>query len=287
MGKEQKMEKHLAELEELTSGNSKDAVTFAGRGLELLKSLIGGKSLSKKVDDAADTEEIDEDEEDPAETGEKQGKAKTAMEKSVHNGGDLEDADEDPEDPADTGEDAEGGSIITNKGKKIPKNGSPAIKKSYTFDEKHFEKSFVETYEDAIDASEALADLAKSVTVIGNAHNENAALLKSVMKQNVVLAQAVGELLKSQASIAAELEAIKGQPVNAPAPGFLMMSKKADSAGASTSLRKSDIQDTLTDLMNSGYEGANQLLKKLGVIHNQVDLKDFVDNLPEDIQEKL
>lgn len=288
MPKEQtKLEKHMEELEEMTSGNSKDAVTFAGRGLELLKSMIG---LSKKAGDAGE-EDADEDPEDPADTNEDQGEIKNAgkMKKSTRNGGDLEDADEDPDDPAQTGEDAEGGSIITNKGKKIPKSGSPAVKKSYEFDEDRFEKSFADTYEDVIDASEAVADLAKSVKVIGQAHNENASLIKSVISQNVVLAKAVSELLKSNASIAAELESLKKQPVTSPATGFVVMQKKASAEDqTSKSLQKSDIQDAIVDALNEGHAEAGTLLKKLGVIHSHADIKDFVENiLPEDIREKL
>lgn len=285
-----KMEKHLQELEEMTSGNSKDAVTFAGRGLDLLKSIIGMNTMSKKAGEAGE-EDADEDPEDPAETKEDQGEIKNAgkIKKSVRNGGDLENADEDPEDPAQAGDDASGGSIITNKGKKIPKAGSSAVKKSYEFDEETFQKSFEETYEDVIDASEAVAELAKSVKVIGQAHTENADLIKSVISQNVVLAKAVGELLKSNASLAADIESLKKQPATSPAPGFVVMSKKAESAGeGAVRLAKSDIADVITTAMNEGYEGANTLLKKLGVCHTQHDLKEFVDYvLPDDLKTQL
>lgn len=288
MGKT-KLEKHMEELEEMTSGNSKDAVTFAGKGLDLLKSIIG---LSKKAGDAGE-EDADEDPEDPADTNEDQGEIKNAgkIEKSVRNGGDLEDADEDPDDPAQAGDDAEGGSIITNKGKKIPKSGSPAVKKNYEFNEQTFEKSFYESYEDVVDASEAVAELAKSVSIIGRAHNSTNTLLKSVMEQNTVLAKALGEVLKAQASMAAEMNELKKQPASEPAPGFVVMQKKADSIKAgSKSLRKSDVQDTITDAMNAGHEDAAYLLKSLGVInpYDQEALQHFVDKvMPEDIREKL
>jgi hypothetical protein len=290
-GEKTKLEKHIEELEEMTSGNSKDSVTFVGRGLELLKSIIGINAplAKKKGRDASDvTEEEDEDPEDPADTNEDQDEAKNAgkMKKSA-NGGEIEEADDDPEDPAQAGDDAKGGSIITNKGKKIAKAGSAAVKKSIEFDEELFQKSFVETYADAIDASEALADLAKSFVEIGNAGNESRSLIKSVIKQNTVIANVIAELLKSQASLSAEMELIKKQPVDAPQQGFVIMSKKLDSKNAPIKLNKSDIQDTLTDLMNDGLDGANMLLKKLGVIHNQADLSDFIDNLPDEIREKI
>jgi hypothetical protein len=255
--------------------------------LDLLKNMLG---LNKSAGEA-DEEEADDEPEDPSETNEDQGEIKNAgkIEKSVKNGGDLEDADEDPDDPAQTGDGAKGGSIITNKGKKIAKESSAAVKKSYEFDEQLFAKHFEETYGEVVEASEAVAELAKSVKVIGNAHNENSVLLKSVMEQNVVLAKAVGELLKSNASIAAELNEIKAQPVNAPSAGFVVMTKKADKADTSAkSLRKSDIQDAIVDAMNNGHEDASQLLKSLGVIHDQAGLKDFYDNvLPDDIKESI
>lgn len=287
MGKTQ-LQKHMDELEEMTSGNSKDAVTFAGRGLELLKSMIGLGNLSKSKGGAGETE-ADEDPEDAADTNEDHDATDEGLKKSTANGGELTNADEDPEDPADTGNEASGGSIITNKGKKISKDGSAAVKKSFEFDEDKFKKSVETTYEDVIDASEAVAELAKSVKVIGRAHNDNSALIKSVLEQNVTLARAVGELLKSSASIAAELESIKNQPV-APASGFVVMSKKegTDSNKTPKGLQKSDIQDALVDAMNSGHEEAGTLLKRLGVCHSPQDIKNFVDNvLPDDIRETL
>jgi hypothetical protein len=276
MSKVNKLQKHieeLAELEKNTSGGAHDAVTFTGKGLELLKSIFRAGKLSKKSED----EDEDYDDEDDLEKSDS----------SLRNGGGLEEADEDPEDPADTGEDeeggAKGGSIITNKGKRIPKKGSPAVK-HYEFDEERFEKNFIEEYAEVLDATPALAELAKSFAEVGQAVTATNATIAEIQRQNVILAKAVAELLKSNAALASDLELIKKQPVNTPASGFVVMQKKE--GHTPKTLRKSDIEDTLIDLMNAG-KVEPMLVKKLGAIRNQQELEAFVESLPYEVRELL
>lgn len=60
-----KLEKHLQELEDMTSGGAHDAVTFSGRGLGFLKDLFKSSKVKKKDDeleDDADELEKDDDE---------------------------------------------------------------------------------------------------------------------------------------------------------------------------------------------------------------------------------
>jgi hypothetical protein len=274
-GKEKtKLEKHLEELEENTSGGSKDAVTFAGKGLSILSNLF--KSLNKKAD-PVEEDEVDDEEEEEEDV--KPRKVKKNAKKA--NGGDYEESDEDIEDPAD-----DDGNIIANKGKKISKDSlkSAVSKNDRSFDERRFAKSMDE-HEDILDASPALKELSKAVRLMGKSMGSTNEQVEVVIEQNTALVKAVRELLKSNAALASDLELVKKQPVNAPATGYVVLNKQS-AGGKEVRLSKSDIQDSLTDFVNDGLVDA-RLLRDLNSVRGDADLRNFVDNLPASVREKL
>ena len=56
MSKRTKLEKHLAALDDATTGNANDAVTFVGKGLNLLKSLVKSAPMSDLSSDLSSSE---------------------------------------------------------------------------------------------------------------------------------------------------------------------------------------------------------------------------------------
>lgn len=283
MGKT-KLEKHLEALEENTSGGAHDAVTFSGKGLGFLRDLF--KSSKKDEEDRLKDEDEDEedmDDDEDEDEDEKPTKKSRRAKKNEANGGDLEEEDEeDLEDPGQQGED----DIITNHGKHV--KGKGAVKKNArTFDERRFAKSFNEfedTHEDVLDASDALRDLTKHVRSLAKSHSGVHDGIEEVRQQNLVLAKAVRELLKSNASMAADLELVKKQPAGAPASGFVVMSK--NESGKTRKLSKSDIQDVVEDAMVEGLVD-NMTFGRLGRCNTQQELQAYVDALPSDVQARL
>lgn len=278
MGKT-KLEKHLEELEESTSGGSKDAVTFAGKGLNVLRDLF---KSSKKEDDE-DDKEIDDEDDDEDEEEEEEGKKA----KKNANGGDLEEEDEDDlDDPGDEDND-----IISNKGKRTPKDKlKNAVSKNVQFDERRFAKSFDEDgeYAEAIDVEPLLGELTEHIRTLGKSANATQSQVGVLGDQNLILAKAVKELLKSNAAMASDLELIKKQPATSPASGFVVITK--NEGGKERKLTKSDIQDVITEELNqesSDFETLNKSLKKLGVARTKEDLQAVVEMLPADLQGKL
>lgn len=308
-----KFERHLAELGEMTSGGSHDAVTFSGKGLDFLRGLF--KSASKKARKAEEEEPVFKDEfvdpddmeldelEDFVEEHGLKGAPKQRRRESDEeyeerlrdfirdwmeeqteakknaNGGDLEE-EEEPEDPADDEED-----IITNHGKRIPKKSlRRAVKKHNADDVSRFEKSmddFEYEYGDVLDASPALEELARHVRSMVKSTSASMAEIKDTM---MVLAKGLEQSLKAQAALAADLELIKKQPATSPATGFVVLNK--GERGGYRRLSKSEIEDTLTELMNKG-EVDPATVARLGSIRSDLELRDFVDNLPASVREKL
>lgn len=271
-----KLQKHLEELEENTTGNSHDSVTFAGKGLSLLKNLF--KSAKKGEDELEENDEDDEDEDEEEEKPKK--KVKKEVKKSVKaNGGDLEDEDDDPEDPGQKGKDE----IITNKGKRV--KGEGAVKKNASFfDEVRFEKSFdelEERHEEVLDASEALTDLAKQMRRMEKSTGEGMGELQNTV---LILGRALEKSLQAQSALAADMELIKKQPATSPSPGYVVMTK--NTAGKVRTLSKSDVEDAVAEAMNKGLVDSSDLAR-LGTIRSQADLKAFVDELPASVQELL
>lgn len=264
-----KLEKHLEELGESTTGGAHDSITFTGKGLAFLKGLFSPKSLEKSDDD--DSEDDDEDEE---------GARKTKKNENA-NGGDYEEEDEDPVDPA-----SEKGNIIGNKGKRIPKEslGTAVSKNDRAFDERRFAKSVADN-EDILDASPALNDLTKAIRTMGKSMNGTNESIEEVKEQNRILGKAVRELLKSNAALASDIELIKSQPVTNPASGFVVLNK-SEGNGQGRRLSKSDIQDTLTDLVNDGLIESKHLAN-LGRARTDAELNKFVQDLPAAARERL
>jgi hypothetical protein len=316
-----KLEKHMEELREMTSGGAHDAVTFSGKGLSFLKDLFKSSKKAKKDDmymeeDEDELEENEEEDEDEEETYRKKTK-KSARKKEMRleddedeyedededeeeeyrkkrrktkkntmgnykeaNGGVWEEEDEDPEDPAEDDD-----SIIQNKGKRIPKKKiRSAVSKNAYFDEERFAKSFNE-YEEVFDASPALNELAKSVRSLGKSANATQEMIEELQEQNMILAKAVQQLLKSNAALAADLEVIKKQPVTTPATGFLGLSKKQGD-GQMKRLSKSEIEDVLNEAMLAG-EIEPERVARLGSIRSEAELRHFVENLPAAVRERL
>lgn len=291
------LKKHLELLGENTSGGSHDAVMFSGKGLELLKSLPGMKNLFKNSKKAE--EEDDEDEDDEKESFQKSGD-NTRYPQSRRNGGDLEEEDEDPDDAADTNEEeneanGDRGSIISNKGKRTKKSSlkSAVSKNDYRHDERNFQKGF-EDHEEVLDASPALKQLVAEVNAMGKRFAKSQAgtseatheALEVVMQQNAVLGRVVGELLKSQAALAGEIELIKKTPVGQPHPGVLSYEMKKNDGSTGRKLRKSDIEDAINDAMDQGFADPN-LLTQLAYVRNDADLRQFVEDLPDDIRKTI
>ncbi|KIL42071.1 hypothetical protein SD70_02490 [Gordoniibacillus kamchatkensis] len=259
-----KLEKHLEELGENTSGGAHDAVTFSGKGLSFLNRLFKSATKKKPVDDEDDDYDDDEDE----------------LDKNA-NGGDLEEEDEDPDDPADKN----GDDIISNRGQRKPKDSlQNAVSKSMHFDEIRFEKSVEDEFGDILDATPALAELAKSMKALGKSMNGAVATIQEVQEQNLILAKAVRELLKSQAAMAADLELVKKQPATSPATGFVVLNK--GEGGKGRKLSKSEIEDSLTDLMNAGMVDP-RTVSRLSYLRSDSELREFVDSLPQSVREKL
>lgn len=278
-----KLEKHLEELEENTSGGSHDAITFSGKGLGFLRDLF--KSSKKDDKDRFDDEDDDDDEDmedddDDEDEDEKTKKKSRRAKKNEANGGDLEEEDDEEDDPGQEGEEE----IITNHGKRV--KGTDAVKKNaHNFDERRFEKSFrnfEEEHSDVLDASDALADLSKHVRTMAKATNSGMADLR---EQNVLLGKAVRELLKSNASLAADLELVKKQPTGNPAPGFVVLNK-GETNGKGRRLSKSDIQDVVTDAMNNGLVDS-RTLSSLRTLNTEAELSNYVNNLPASVRELL
>jgi cobalamin biosynthesis protein CobT len=275
-----KLEKHLEALGEETSGNAHDAVTFSGKGLGFLRDMFKGakKRDEDDMDDDMDEDDLDDDDEDEDEDEDRTKKSRKARKNA--NGGDLEEEDdEDLEDPGQQGDDE----IITNHGKRV--KGEGAVKKNARqFDVRRFEKSFDEfnsDHEDVLDASDALSDLSNQVRKLGKSTHAG---MNEIREQNLVLAKAVRELLKSNAALAADLEQVKKQPVSAPPSGFVVMSKNDD--GKARRLSKSDIQDVVEDAMYDGLVDSGTLAR-LGACRSQQELKAYVDGLPADVQSRL
>lgn len=280
MADEEKLQKHLAALGDNTSGGSHDAVTFAGKGLQVLRDLF----KHAKKDDYEGTEEDEDEGGEGQEEPDDKRKKKSAMKKKASsraaNGGDLEEEDEEGlSDPGQEGDE----DIIANRGEH--KKGKGAVKKSApVFDERRFEKSMREVEErneDVLDASDALADLSKSMRLL--AKNAGAGL-NEIQDGVVAIGGAVRELLKSQASLAADIELIKKQPAAVPSPGFIVLTKNGD--GKIRTLKKSEIEDAVTDAVNQGLVDG-KMLSQLGSIRSQDDLKAYVDALPAKVQEML
>ncbi|UOF90781.1 zinc ribbon domain-containing protein [Fodinisporobacter ferrooxydans] len=310
-----KLKKHLEDLGEQTSGGAHDAITFSGKGLGFLRDLFKG-AKHKNVEDE-ETEEDDDDLIECPECGEecdedcnfcpncgcdledaegkeeksKKGKktkkhdmANMKKSKNAANGGELdEENEEDLEDPGQEGDEE----IITNKNKRIKKDSlKSAVKKNTrTFDERRFVKNideFEEEHVDVLDASPALQELSKNVRYL--AKNTNVQI-QEIADQNILLAKAVRELLKSNAAMAADLELIKKQPATSPATGYVVLNKQAGSSKA-RKLRKSEIEDVVTDAMNDGLVEP-MALAKLGTLRTQDELQSFVESLPDEVQERL
>lgn len=271
-----KLQDHLDELGENTTGNAHDSVTFAGKGLSLLKNLFKG---AKKSDDEDLGEEEDEEEEDEEETPKK--KVKKEVKKSVKaNGGELEEEEEDIEDPGQKGKDE----IITNHGKRV--SGKGAVKKNASFfDEVRFEKSFddlEEKHEEVLDASDALTDLAKQMRRMAKSSGESMNELQNTV---LILGRALEKSLQAQSSLAADMELIKKQPVGNPSPGYVVMTKST-TGGKTRTLSKSDIADVVADAMNEGLVDSSDLARLNG-IRSQADLQAYVNDLPASVQEQL
>lgn len=274
---DEKLKKHLEELSDATSGGSHDAVTFSGKGLSILGRLF---KSTKKKEDYEDSEEdkLEDELGEEEETQEKSGKKK--VKKSVKsNGGPLEEEDTDMDDPGQEGEEE----IITNKGKRI--KGEGVVKKNAPFfDERRFEKSFDEfetQHEEVLDASDALSDLTRQMKYMAKSVSSGIGELQESVR---VLAKGLEHSLQAQASMAAELELIKKQPASAPNPGFVVMTKNA--SGKVRTLKKSEIEDAVTNAMNQGLVEASALVR-LGQARTQNDLIAFVDALPADVREML
>jgi len=273
-----KLQKHMEELGEETSGGSHDAITASGRGLSFLERLF--KSANKKdeyEDDMDDNDDDDEDEDDEEDVPAKKVKKSEGKSSKKVNQETLEDEDEDDlEDPGDGEEE-----IIANKGERV--KGAAALGKSRAFDERRFQKS-MEEYEDVMDATPALENLAKSVRLLGKSSNATQEQIGQVIEQNVLLGKAVRELLKSNAALASDVELIKSQPGTSPSNGFVVFNKNESGAAG---VSKYDIQDALTDAMNDGHDEAPDLLKNLSRVNDARALKKFVSELPEDIKNRL
>lgn len=272
-----KLEKHLEELGEATSGNSHDSVTFAGKGLNFLRDLFKSTKKDDEEEELEESEEEEEEEEKPPQKKAK--KTKKNIKKSVRNGGDIEEEDEELDDPGQEGEEE----IITNKGKRM--SGKGAVKKNASFfDEVRFEKSFDEFEEnhgDVLDASDAITDLAKQMRRMAKSTSEGMSGLQNTV---LTLGKALEKSLEAQASLAAEMELIKKQPATSPSMGYVVMSKNAE--GQPRTLSKSEIQDIVTDAVNEGLVNA-QALTRLGMARSQTELNAFVKSLPENVQEKF
>lgn len=277
-----KLQKHLEELGENTSGGSHDAVTFSGKGLGFLSGLF--KSAKKDEEDFEDEDDLEEgmDEEEDEEEDEKPKKKSRRAKKNEANGGDLEEEDEDDlEDPGQEGEEE----IITNKGKRV--KGTGAVKKNTrNFDERRFEKSlndFEEDHADVLDASEALADLSGHVRSMAKSTNAGFAELR---EQNVLLGKAVRELLKSNAALAADLELVKNQPATSPSTGFLTYELAKSEGEKGRKLRKSEVADIIAEAMNDGLVESRSLAQ-LSRLNTQAELQHFVNGLPSEVRAKF
>lgn len=279
MGKT-KLEKHLEELGENTSGGAHDSITASGKGLAWIRELIKGskKDEEDRLEDEEEDEEDMDDDEDEDEDGKSTKKSRRAK-KNEANGGELEEEDDDEDDPGQEGEEE----IITNHGKRV--KGTGAVKKNARFDERRFEKSFddfEDEHADVLDASEALADLSKHVRSMAKSTNAG---MTELREQNVLLGKAVRELLKSNVSLAADLELVKKQPVGNPAPGFVVLNK-SDANGRGRRLSKSDIQDAVTDAMNEGLVDS-RVLSSLRTLNTEAELSNYVNNLPASVRDRL
>lgn len=286
-----KLEKHLEELEESTSGNAHDAVTFSGKGLGFLRDLFkGAKKMDKDEDEDDMDDDLDDDlddEEDEIERKQKQStrRAEKSKTRKNRNGGDLEEEDDDPEDPGDDGDEE----IITNHGERL--RGEGAVKRAKKnagnrFDERRFVKSMNE-FEDVLDASPALEELTRAVRVLGKSASGTRAQVEAVMEQNVLLGRAVRELLKSNAALAADMELIKKQPATSPAMGFAVMGARTGTGQAGARrMSKSELADTITDLMSEGVADP-QHLAMLQRARTEAELTQFVNSLPDAVRERL
>jgi hypothetical protein len=266
-----KIEKHLEELGEGTTGGAHDSVTFAGKGLALLKGLFtSSKKLEKSDEDDDDSDDDDDDLEE----------RKTKKNAKI-NGGDLEEEDEDSEEPS-----SGSNSIIANKGQRIPKDSlqTAVSKNGRVFDERRFAKS-MEEYAEVYDGSAALSDLAETIRTLGKSMRGTNESIAEVKEQNVILAKALREVLKSNAALASDIELIKSQPATNPASGFVVLNKQ-EGNGQSRRLSKSDIQDTLTDLVNDGVLESKHLAN-LGRARTDAELNKFVQDLPAAARERL
>jgi len=292
-----KLEKHMEELEEMTSGGAHDAVTFSGKGLGFLRDLFKSNKKRDEEEEPEEEEEEEEtseedDEEDEDEEKKEKGKGRKAKKSMRGHAGagktskevneeTLEDEGEEEEDPGEGEEDT----VIANKGKRV--NTKDALGKSERgFDEVRFEKSMTEfesEYEDVLDASDALSALTGHFRDMAKSTNAGIAELQDSVR---LLAKGLEQSLKAQAAMASDLELVKKQPVGAPPTGIFAMAKSQD--GSTSKVSFYDVQDALTEAMNAGNEDAPQLLKSLSNISsNEQELRKFVKSLPDEVKEYL
>jgi hypothetical protein len=277
-----KLQEHMAALGDNTSGGSHDAVTFAGRGLQVLRDLFK-RAKKDNYEGSEEDEEEDEEgmEEEPVKK--KKMKKKAGGKKYEANGGPLEDEDEEGlDDPGQEGEE----DIIANHGEH--KKGKGAVKKSEgTFDERRFQKNldgFEDRNEDVLDASDALAELTKHVRTLAKSAGAMDTGMSEVQGTVFAIAKSQQALLKSVTGLAADLEQIKKQPGTAPAPGFVVMTKNA--AGKPRILAKSEIADVVAEAANQGLVDGMSL-RKLHSASTPEELNAFVTALPADVQAML